>query len=207
MKNIDDSIKEQINREGFEGNCAVLIGTPGEMPTLREKLESNGYTNDLETYIRLNKRVVLPKEVIERGNPSLYKWVSENKGSIWCKYPFSFPSVSYRYVDKEGGITEIKIDPLKVRPLKIGIDRICEFHNSRYNEYNLCNKNHEIANVIREYLREDIGDELRRLRFDCTHLTLSLDSNKEREMDKLEDNLKKEREYYKEQKNKERFDF
>jgi len=51
-----------------------------QMPELLEKLESEGKTADLGTYIRLHKNIILPSsEVIDQDTK---KDLSDNKGSF-----------------------------------------------------------------------------------------------------------------------------
>lgn len=107
----DPEIKKAINKEGFDENAAILIGTKEEMPQLEEKLEKEGMAENLGTYIKMHKEIVLPAErlnkYVENGGRKF------NKGEWWWA-----DTLTFRYVDKNGNIAEVKIDPLKVSSIK-----------------------------------------------------------------------------------------
>ncbi len=65
---------EEINKEGWEGNAAVKIGKKEDMPNMVKALETEGKAEDVETYIRLNKQIVIPAEDFNRLNDELDKY-------------------------------------------------------------------------------------------------------------------------------------
>ena len=104
---IDPATKEAINKEGFEGDteggAAVIIGKKegGEIDQLRERVESEGQCADAATYVKLNKKIILPAEEV----PDVTR---TQKGKGWIG------STTFRFVDKDGNIAEVNIDYAKI---------------------------------------------------------------------------------------------
>jgi hypothetical protein len=104
--------KEEINKEGWEGNAAVLIGKKEELEVLRERLEKEGRTADLGTYIRLYKEILLSQDDPEMAE---LKDVTEGaEGLVFEKYLVSPDGSSIRYVDREGNVASVSIDARKI---------------------------------------------------------------------------------------------
>ena len=57
-----EQAKADINKEGWEENAAVIIGTKEERENLRERLEKGEMVADLGTYIKMNKQFFLSLE-------------------------------------------------------------------------------------------------------------------------------------------------
>jgi len=72
LRDIDSELKS----EGFEDNAAVRIGkreqTPEESLARAKDLENEGNTQDLATYLRLNKVVVVPFSFIAKNEKNLH---------------------------------------------------------------------------------------------------------------------------------------
>jgi len=100
---VEPEIEKEINKEGWER----------ETKELSEKLETEGKTEDLGTYIRLHKEIILPhSEVLD---PELRKEIIEKKGhfilspGVFKNYYGKERINKLHYIDKEGDITEIGI--------------------------------------------------------------------------------------------------
>lgn len=106
--------KKQINKEGYEGEAAVLIGKKEEMGELREKLETEGRTEDLGSFIRLHKETVLPKEEVspEIGR-NVRELLEKNIGRIVEEH-IDGPFFYIRYIDKDASVAQVFIDPQKI---------------------------------------------------------------------------------------------
>jgi hypothetical protein len=118
---IDPKIKKEINEEGWEGDAAVLIGTEEEMPLLRQRLESEGMTENLETYIKLNKRISLPiNSSYLAGFHEGEKVKNELKSMIGqgCLSIFEGGNSVLHYIDKEGNYCKVGIVTDKIAELK-----------------------------------------------------------------------------------------
>lgn len=139
---IDPELKEEINREGWEkdseeGGAAVLVGKKEEVERLRERLETEGKTVDLGSYIRLHKEIILPHSEIEDN--VLREKMLKMKGSfdLW---PISGrqreeqePQYRLRYVDKDGNLAQVNISVDDIAELAREKERIVkevedEFH-------------------------------------------------------------------------------
>lgn len=112
---IDPKIKEEINKEGWEktddrDEQAILIGKKEEMSQLLEKLEAEGKTADLGTYIKLHKEIVLPKEEI---TPRLKEKIKS--GLVFYRGDVLM------YVDKDGNIANVEIRSEKISSLRRGM--------------------------------------------------------------------------------------
>jgi len=101
---IDPKIKKEINEEGFEENAAVLIGKKEEMPQLLERLENEGRAENLGTYIKMHKEIMLPKEEMSQELREKIK-----SGSV-----LFYEGSVIRYVDKDGNIARVEIDEKKI---------------------------------------------------------------------------------------------
>lgn len=117
---IDPTIKEEINKEGWEktgdkDEWAVLIGKKEEMPQLLEKLETEGKTADLETYIKLHKEIILPSSEIK--DEELKKDILDNKGIYW-QYGNLYNGIIVKYFDKDGNYAEVNIRRDDIASLK-----------------------------------------------------------------------------------------
>ncbi len=125
---VDPKIKEEINKEGWEktddrDEQAVLIGKKEEMPQLLEKLETEGKTADLGSYIKLHKEIALPYDEIT--DEKLRQEIVEKKGDFdiinierqkdMLEAPFLCHS---KYIDKDGNMARVNIRLDKVADLK-----------------------------------------------------------------------------------------
>ncbi|MBI2459295.1 MAG: hypothetical protein HYV53_01945 [Parcubacteria group bacterium] len=105
---IDPNLKEKINQEGFEENAAVLIGNKEEMPQMQERLEQEGRAENLGSYIRMHKSITVPKEKIDKHSIN-----ESHKGQSTIYWKFDNITLFY-FIDKEGNIAEVIIDPTKI---------------------------------------------------------------------------------------------
>lgn len=115
-KNLENfsKIKEEIHKEGFEEGAAVLIGKKEEMPELRKKLETEGKTKDLGTYIKLHKEIILPINApIFETLPNLKQKMEtiKGQGAFWS-------SNVIKYIDKDGNYCRVEIDKNKIADLR-----------------------------------------------------------------------------------------
>ncbi|MDP2946559.1 MAG: hypothetical protein Q8N88_00450 [Nanoarchaeota archaeon] len=118
FERIDPKLKEEINKEGWEGDkeggAAVFVGTKEEMEKAREIMEKEGRTEDLASYIRLHKEIALPyNEIVDE---ELKKAMVANKGhyASWPGYyssGFKNEEVEHKleYIDLEGNIARVNI--------------------------------------------------------------------------------------------------
>jgi len=132
---IDPRTKDEINKEGFEGNAALIIGKRDnprqegaklgesgneELDVLEQKLESEGRAADLRTYIKLNKKIIVPaKKLGEYLNKG--KILTDRIGC--CSYNVMVGEHGDRahidYIDGEGNAVTVDIDSFeKVAELK-----------------------------------------------------------------------------------------
>lgn len=148
---VDPKIKEEINKEGWEEDAAVLIGKKEEMAELLEKLESEGKTADLGTYLKLHKEIILPHEEIL--DEKLREEIKNNKGNFLLSTGSTPERYSYclRYIDKDGDASDVNILAKKITELSKKIDEVES-------------ENKNLENVQREEMRqiiikklEDIG--------------------------------------------------
>jgi hypothetical protein len=106
LMGVDPEIKNQINKEGWqkegEGEAAVIIGKKEEMDILKENLENEGKCADVATYVRMNKKVVVPAE-----NAS--EKIKDNKGKGWI-----MGGKQLLFIDVEGNIAKVDIDYQKI---------------------------------------------------------------------------------------------
>lgn len=93
--------KETINKEGWEGNVAVIVGSREELDRLREGLETGGICKDAATYVRMNKKIIVPDSEISED-------IKTQPGKGWIG------SSRFIYIDKTGNIAEIDIDYKKI---------------------------------------------------------------------------------------------
>ncbi len=98
---VDPRITAQINREGWEGNAAVLVGKEGEeMKNLRERLETGGECADAATYVRLHKEIAVPADDV----PDRIK----TPGRGWLE------GRQFRFIDKDGNLCQVDVDYKKI---------------------------------------------------------------------------------------------
>lgn len=105
---VDPEIAKKINEEGFEGNVALLLGKKEDKLQLEARLEKEGRAEDLGSYIWMHKSITVPKEEIDKdkinethkGQSDLY-WRIHDRPTLY-------------FIDKEGNIAEVLIDPTKI---------------------------------------------------------------------------------------------
>ena len=109
-----EQAKADINKEGWEENAAVIIGTPEERAILRERLEKGEMAADLGTYIRMNKQLWVQQEDPEMSE-DLKKRLEDMKG----KYESSFGLLKdFYYVDGDGNIAKVNMDTSRISAYK-----------------------------------------------------------------------------------------
>ena len=118
--------KEDINKEGWEENAAIIIGSEEERAQVRERLEKGEIVADLGTYIRLHKQVPLSLEDPE-VNEDLKEKLQTMKGECWGSSWYidisqivdNINGEGYKgemfYVDQKGSIANVKIDSLQIK--------------------------------------------------------------------------------------------
>lgn len=124
--------KEEINKEGWEENAAVIIGSKEELPQLLERLErleNEGKTKDLSTYIRMHKEVLVSKKDPEIGDSVMRGALLREKGLIWDyivvyhtgrveKENAYYLGGRINFIDSEGNLATIKVDSQKISDYK-----------------------------------------------------------------------------------------
>lgn len=110
---IEPELKEEINKEGEymsdeRGGATLLVGSKEEMEKARERLEAEGKTADLGSYIKLHKEPFLPSNEMRSG---VREKVLAKKGSYTINNVITVgsPYCFLRYVDKEGNIAGVDI--------------------------------------------------------------------------------------------------
>lgn len=102
---IDPSIKNEVNKEGFEmqddeSGAALLVGEKADMPNMEEKLLKEGLAENVESHIRLHKRIVVPKTELS----------DEFLRSVEGKPGFGYiGSDNLIYIDKGGNIAQVEL--------------------------------------------------------------------------------------------------
>ena len=102
---------KEINKEGFEGDAAVLIRKEEEGRKPRERLYAEGKAENLETYIKMHKEIVFPNNKMDL---SIKERVLQNKGLVWFD---PIGKVNIYYIDKDGNVVKVIIDPTKISSL------------------------------------------------------------------------------------------
>lgn len=122
--------KEDINREGWEEDVAVIIGSKEELPQLLEHLEKEGKAKDLGTYILMHKEVLLSQEDPEMGDHVIRGAIAKAKGLVWEDITVHATSrvknerKTYyvggliNFVDKDGNLARVRVDSQKISDYK-----------------------------------------------------------------------------------------
>ncbi|PIZ85854.1 hypothetical protein COX94_01810 [Candidatus Nomurabacteria bacterium CG_4_10_14_0_2_um_filter_33_9] len=119
-------IKNKINQEGWESQevdtgAAVLIGKKEEMVDLENKLENEGRTKDLATYIKLHKETLLSEEDPELGDltKAMIK-LPENLRKPGLVFPIKITpeKLLLKYLDKTNNISFCEINYHKIDEIK-----------------------------------------------------------------------------------------
>ena|SRR3989344_4690774 len=110
---IDPELKRKINKEGFEGDAAVLVGKEEEMENLRERLETGGNTKDLATFIRLHKEILVPSQEFNNDDDDK-KWLDTHYN------PGSYFIIQNKmcFLDSGGNLAAVAINPDKIDDYK-----------------------------------------------------------------------------------------
>ena len=114
---VDSKVKEEINKEGFEDNAAVIIGKKENMAQKLETLEKEGHAENLGTYIRMHKEIAVPAEKVNERMQEFIKTNNMNAGDGFLVRE-SADFFSLRYVDKENNIARVSINISKVAELR-----------------------------------------------------------------------------------------
>lgn len=109
IKGVSPKTIEKINNEGFESDdpdreekgAAVLIGTKEEVERQRELIESEGRAVDLESYIRLHKKIIVPKDEV---SPYFERWKLEKGDAL------VYNDGTIKFIDSEGNIAKADIN-------------------------------------------------------------------------------------------------
>jgi len=110
---IDSEVKKRINEEGYDENAAVLIGKKEEMPNLEAKLENEGRTVDIETYIKMHKEILVQKDVMER-TPYCSKYNIRDAKIFTIALA---GMINLYFCDKDKNLAFVKINPSKIADL------------------------------------------------------------------------------------------
>lgn len=147
--------KDIINKDGFEGNAAVIIGNENETDNIQKRIEKEGITKDLASYITLNKEIIIPKDDVPLFEGKLRKPLVPGTliypTRISNERTTSIDNCVFCYVDKDGNIAEIVITPKNISEFREDRDLYEE------SEGNIKLKNSNISfiyNKIIEKLKE-----------------------------------------------------
>lgn len=100
---------EKINKEGWEDNAAVRIGKKEDMPNMVKALETEGKAEDVATYIRLNKQIIVPAEDVKRLMGS-YGFDKEDIGKFEYIQTDSALKMGIYFIDKDLNLAKVEID-------------------------------------------------------------------------------------------------
>ena len=166
---VDPKIKKEINEQGFEGDAAVLIGKEEEMAQMEQRLEKEGRAENLGTYIKMHKEIVLPNDKIDLDIPdikltylqNLKKDLLQNKGLVWYGDERGDEGKDIFYIDKDGNVVKVIIDPAKISSLKdafIKEERIAGFSNKydRRKLYELISQEFKDLGLNEVYQTQDL---------------------------------------------------
>jgi len=115
---IDPKLKKEINEEGWEGGkeggAAVFVGTKEETEKAREIMETEGVTENLESYIRLHKEIALSKEELE-------KYLQARHYTDIVSHPGCSELIknTLLFIDKEGSVARVNIDLEKIKNIRV----------------------------------------------------------------------------------------
>lgn len=113
-------IKERLNNEGMEGRAAVIVGTEKETEVIQKRIEKEGCTKDLASYIHLHKEILIKKDVIPEFEGKLRKpivpgtLIFPNQITNERSAAKSVFRKTICYVDKNGDIAEVIVDPAAI---------------------------------------------------------------------------------------------
>jgi hypothetical protein len=112
MSGVDPKIKKSINESGWESGdkreVAVTFGTKEEREILLHNLENEGVCEDVATFVKMNKRVVVPV-----GEISDNSRLKDDIGAGW----FNISDGKLIYIDKDKNIAELPIDYSKIKSI------------------------------------------------------------------------------------------
>ena len=130
---IDPEIKKEINEGGFEigeegeGGAAVLIGKKEEMPNLEARLENEGRAANLESYLRIHKEVIIPKDFIDKEIERVKPIEPTKKGSFFLdERSLGSKMLDLYYIDSAGDLAKVKIDLKKIDTTKKDLENKTE---------------------------------------------------------------------------------
>jgi len=84
---------------------------------LRKKLESEGNAKNLETYLRMHKEIIVPKEFMDKEIERVSPFEPTKKGSFFLKSENLDVKVLY-YIDNMDNLARVKIDLNKIDTTK-----------------------------------------------------------------------------------------
>ncbi|PIR41685.1 MAG: hypothetical protein COV30_02480 [Candidatus Yanofskybacteria bacterium CG10_big_fil_rev_8_21_14_0_10_37_15] len=109
-KILSPELKKEFEEAGFEDNAAVVIGNKEEMERARERIETEGRTKDLKTYIKMHKNsVVVPRHLFDSMD-AVSQIMLSDKNSGYGEVGFYGSGIILNYIDKDGNLAEVKID-------------------------------------------------------------------------------------------------
>ena len=107
---------EKLNQEGWEDNAAIRVGKKEVMPQMVQQLETEGKTENLETYIKMNKKIVVPRGELNDitfpgGSAAKEEWLKQEKGSYALMAGNTYQSCTIFFLDKELNLAKVSILP------------------------------------------------------------------------------------------------
>lgn len=109
--------KEKINAEGWEDNAMAVIGTAKERERVRKLVESEGRAADLSSFIRLNKKIVVPAEFVSETILKVLSSPDRKMGSAGFLSTGGFRYALY-FFDKDLNLAEVKLNLNKIDEFK-----------------------------------------------------------------------------------------
>ena len=114
---IDPELKKEINNQGWDdGGAAIIYSSEEERDALLERLETGGFCKNLETYIRMHKKIVVPAEYVSmRNSEKFYTSTLQLRNYIFRD---NFGDKSIFFIDSKGNIAGVEISLNKIASYK-----------------------------------------------------------------------------------------
>jgi hypothetical protein len=111
---------EDINKEGWEENAAIIIGKDrADLNRRREKLEKEGQTADLRTYIHMNSETVATAAELGGGQildrDTRERWEKLEKGVYRMTYVGNYYDFVFKSAD--GSLKKVRVECEKIAEL------------------------------------------------------------------------------------------
>ncbi|MDP3953953.1 MAG: hypothetical protein Q8Q06_00870 [bacterium] len=169
-----EAAKKEIVEEGWEGDeeggAAVIIGNASERQQQRARLEQEDPAENLATYIKLHRRLAIPKEYLENLKniekmPELSNSDFKTGDAVISSYESKkrlesgfYVVCELTYFDKEGNISEVMIDTSKIKNISDDLEE--ELNNLGFKILPIVTANHGILQRIKQRYEKKILAEI-----------------------------------------------